>query len=232
MDTAGLQIDPDAPTGLVDISFEGNHHSFDILTDRAYDHVDEASSRGSIANVEVGLAYHGSLILRTRDARQVIDRLLAAMDAPVFVDVNLRDPWWREEDLPILLERARWVKVNEEELKIIAERVGIVARGMEETAQRARAEYDLGMLIVTLGARGAFALDSRDAITRVEPEQDTEVVDTVGAGDAFSSVVLLGLLEGWPVQEIMRKAQAFAGRVCAQRGATSRDTGLYRAARS
>ena len=100
---------------------------------------------------------------------------------------------------------------------------------MEERARRFRAHYELDILIVTLGKRGALAFDSSNDYVRVEPEQDTEVVDTIGAGDAFSSVVLLGLLEGWSIPEFMRKAQTFAGRVCAQRGATSENLELYEA---
>jgi fructokinase len=231
LDTAGLQVDAEYPTGLVDISFEGKHHTFDILANRAYDHLDAKLSEQAIAGADSALAYHGTLILRTQELRQVLDRLLAMAGMPVFVDVNLRDPWWRENDLPPLLERARWVKVNDEELNIVANRVGVGSHGVEETARRFRATYELDMLIVTLGRQGALAFDvSNDAI-RVEPEQDTEIVDTVGAGDAFSSVVLFGLLEGWSVPQIMRKAQAFASRICAQRGATSEDIGLYKAMR-
>ena len=124
------------------------------------------------------------------------------------------------------------MKVNEEELSIIANRVGLGSHGMGETARRLRAAYELDMLIVTLGAQGALAFDSLNDSIRVEPEQDTEIVDTVGAGDAFSSVVLFGLLKGWSVTVIMREAQAFAGRICAQRGATSENHELYQTIRA
>ena len=54
------------------------------------------------------------------------------------------------------------------------------------------------------------------------------MVDTVGAGDAFSSVILLGLMQGWPLAETMRRAQAFASRICQQRGATTANIALYK----
>jgi len=53
------------------------------------------------------------------------------------------------------------------------------------------------------------------------------VVDTVGAGDAFSAVTIAGILRNWPIQRILDQALAFAAQICRQRGATSRDTAIY-----
>jgi fructokinase len=232
MDTAGLQLDPHKPTGVVDIRFQDKHHSFDILADQAYDHLDAGLGREALGGIEPALAYHGTLVMRTLDAKRALDELLSSDRIKTFVDVNLRDPWWRKDDLPSLLERAAWVKVNDEELTIVSEIAQLGTRGMEATARALRSRYDLDLLIVTLGANGAVAFDYADEVVYVEPDGETEVVDTVGAGDAFSSVVLHGLLEGWPVSQIMRRAQDFAGRICAQRGATSRNPALYETVRS
>lgn len=229
MDTAGLQSDADHPTGLVDVRLEGQHHSFDILPDRAYDHIDIGLSQEALRGVQAALLYHGTLIVRTPKVRKVLEGILNTAPAPVFVDVNLREPWWRDEDLPPMLERARWLKVNDEELTLIANQVGLRTNGLEETAQRFQTAYQLDSLIVTLGAQGALALDSAEGLVRVEPEQDVEIIDTVGAGDAFSAVVLLGLLEGWPFSVILQRAQGFASRICAQRGATSQASDRYQA---
>jgi fructokinase len=55
------------------------------------------------------------------------------------------------------------------------------------------------------------------------------VVDTVGAGDAFASVLLLGINQDWPLQQAMERAQAFASALVGQRGATVQDTHFYQA---
>ena len=69
--------------------------------------------------------------------------------------------------------------------------------------------------------------DSPGDVIGVTPESSGEVVDTVGAGDAFTAVVLQGLLRRWPRRLTMERAQAFAGRICGQRGATRVDRELY-----
>ena len=227
LDVAAMQVDDVNRTGLVDIYFQGNHHNFDIRANQAYDYIDVAIAEQAMHDAQIALVYHGTLVIRTDRVRHVLQHLLRIPEMPVFLDVNLRDPWWRFEDLPPLLERATWIKVNDEELITIAKQMGLGTKDIEETARQIRADYSLDMVIVTLGAQGALAIDSSNGSIRVEPEQNTEIVDTVGAGDAFSSVILLGLLEGWPVLDIMRRAQSFAGRICAQRGATSMDLGLY-----
>ncbi len=66
----------------------------------------------------------------------------------------------------------------------------------------------------------------KDAETR--PASGNSVVDTVGAGDAFTSVIILGLVRGWPLQQTLDRAQAFASAVVGVRGATVQDPGFYR----
>lgn len=228
LDICGIQTDAQHPTGMVEIKFEGAQHSFHILPDQAYDHIDAELSRQIVSAIEPALLYHGTLIARTQTVRRVLDDLIAITKAPVFVDINLRNPWWDYSDVISLLERARWVKVNDEELNLIGKHLGLRTENIEEAAWSIHANFQLESLIVTLGPEGAMALDQSRELVRVAPDQNTEVIDTVGAGDAFASVVLLGLLEGWSMSIIMTRAQRFATRICAQRGATSSNLEMYR----
>lgn len=228
LDTSGLQTDAQHPTGTVEVKFEGAQHSFHILPNQAYDHIDAELAHQAVAATELALLYHGSLVVRTPPVRQALDRLLAAGNMPVFLDVNLRDPWWSGDTLSALMEHTRWVKLNDEELNHVAKRLGLRTENIDETARSVHAHYHLDLLILTLGAQGAIALDSSLELIRVEPDENVEVIDTVGAGDAFAAVMLLGLLETWPIQIAMKRAQNFASRICAQRGATSPDLEMYR----
>jgi len=234
MDRAGLQQDDRYPTGTVRITLDAGQPTFDILPDQAYDHMDAMTGAISAAVSEGGLLYHGSLILRTEAMRDRLEALLATATStqgrlPIFVDINLRAPWWNESDIPAILRRARWAKVNEDELAIIAKPLDCRTDDFTEMARRVRAICELHLLIVTLGAQGAVAFDALGGVFPVSPDDpDQAIVDTVGAGDAFSTVVIMGLLHGWSLPTMMQRAQRFAGRVCQLRGATTTDVDFYR----
>lgn len=63
------------------------------------------------------------------------------------------------------------------------------------------------MLIVTLGARGAVAFRSGES-RLLQPAFAVEAIDTLGAGDAFTATLAVGLLESRPFFECLRRAAA------------------------
>jgi fructokinase len=81
-------------------------------------------------------------------------------------------------------------------------------------------------MVVTRGAEGAFITTTSGTVSGKPPLVEN-LVDSVGAGDAFCAVTLFGLHKGWSVSETLGRALAFAAAVCTQRGATSPDRGLY-----
>jgi fructokinase len=92
-----------------------------------------------------------------------------------------------------------------------------------------RKNHDLDVLIVTCGERGAVALNKQGEFFDVVPATTVAVVDTVGAGDAFAAVVLLGLQHGWPLPLTLQRAQVFASAMVGRRGATVQDLNFYQA---
>ena len=85
------------------------------------------------------------------------------------------------------------------------------------------------MVVVTRGADGATAV-TPDEIVHAPAGEAEAVADTVGAGDAFSAVLILGWMRSWPIDVTLARAADFAARVCTIRGATTTDRSLYRAA--
>ena len=85
---------------------------------------------------------------------------------------------------------------------------------------------NIELVIVTKGADGAIAATHNECCS-VQADNISHVVDTVGAGDAFSSVLLLGIHKAWPLQDILNRAQQFASAVVGQRGATTQDKTFY-----
>lgn len=210
----GVQIDARLPTGRVDIRFtEDGEPAYDIVHPCAYDAIEPDTTEERYA-----LIYHGSLALRDQRSREALTHLTLHSDATVFIDVNLRPPWWKAERVEGLLEAADWVKLNAEELKQLAP--GCDARGFVE-------RHGLQGLILTHGADGAQIVTPDVEPIRVRPAESLAVTDTVGAGDAFASLMLLGLIRGWPLATTARRAQDFASRMVGQRGATVQDKSFY-----
>ena len=81
--------------------------------------------------------------------------------------------------------------------------------------------------MLTHGAEGAELITSSGDHFRVRPEKNIEVVDTVGAGDAFASIIILGLRHDWPLDITLQRAQLFASKLVGNRGATVNDADFY-----
>jgi fructokinase len=218
MDTRGLQTDPERATGRVEVSFVDGEPAYDIVHPCAYDAI-EADAAGT----ECDLLYHGSLGLRDARSRKTLAQLVTCNPRTVFVDVNLRPPWWRKEHVLELLHNAEWVKLNADELSRLH------AAG-SDTAHRARdflKEYGLQGLLLTHGAQGAELFTASGENFAVKPSRDIPISDTVGAGDAFASVMILGLVSDWPSQLTLQRAQDFASAIVGNRGATVSDPAFY-----
>ena len=222
MDTDGVQQDAEHPTGTVDIEFEDGEPRYTIVEHRAYDYIDAGSLPSSS---EGSLLYHGSLALRNQKSREALTKLKQDHTGSIFMDVNLRDPWWQRESVLALADDADWVKLNEDELAQLGSRAGDIRSQAREFIEA----HGLKGLVVTLGANGAIALTDDGDISEVKPSQTLRVVDTVGAGDAFTSVLILGLTKAWPLDQTMQRAQEFASLMVGQQGATVHDQNFYRA---
>jgi fructokinase len=220
MTTAGLQKDSAHPTGEVKVTLRDGQPSFDIVSDRAYDHI----QADAFPPMEPALIYHGSLGLRLPESATSLEYLLQKHPAPVFMDVNLRPPWWEREQLERLLDHASWVKINDDELETLIDGPDDI----QAKAQTLLRRHDLTWVIITQGAKGAFILDNSNHLIATTPTAETKVVDTVGAGDAFASICIVGLLHDWSLPQIMQRAQLFASLLVGQRGATINDFATYR----
>lgn len=218
MDTRELQLDDELPTGIVNITLNKGEPSYDIVEPSAYDNIEEITLSDTC-----NFLYHGSLALRNQQSKQSVQQILKSSPGLVFVDVNLREPWWDRESITGLLQHAHWVKLNTDELNLI------YASEKQTSSQLADFIRDYGLVgaVLTHGSKGAEILTAENEHHFVEPMQNAEIMDTVGAGDAFSSVIIMGLRNEWPLSITMRRAQQFASAIVSQRGATVADRGFY-----
>ena len=210
-----LQTDPTLATGSVAVSFTDGEPHYDIVHPCAYDVIEPVTANGC------DLLYHGSLAIRDTQSRSALQALIdSAKPGRVFLDVNLRAPWWDRDTLQQLLVRADWVKLNADELRLLHD---------DDNAEGFLGRHALAGLILTRGSAGAEVLTADGQRHGVSPQPATSFVDAVGAGDAFASVFILGLLSDWQLPTTLQRAQAFASAIVGQRGATVSDRGFYRA---
>jgi fructokinase len=227
MDVSGVQQDDAFPTGQVRVDLDGGEPTFHILPDQAYDHLDLGQALQATRSSDFSLLYHGSLISRARISRRTVGELRRGAAVPVFVDVNLRDPWWTWEEVATSLQLARWAKVNEAELDLLTSESGEFSEcEVSALAESFRSHHVLDAVILTRGSRGAMVVEGGGCF-EAPPPAEIHVVDTVGAGDAFSAVFILGLAAGWTTRLTLEKALEFAAEVCTISGATTGDRELY-----
>lgn len=235
MSDAGLQVDAMEETGRVVVERAAGGHRFSILPNQAYDYIDAAAAVAAMADATV--VYFGTLAQRAERSRAALFAVLESTPALRYLDLNLRGNQVDERCVFHSLQAANIVKVNEEELQALFQWYFQIkptdpALSADEVRASCRAlmqKFSLDALIVTLGHRGSvyFDRDAGEPIVHRDNPAPPFVIDTVGAGDAFSAIFLLGRMRGWALETSLARANEFAGAICAIPGAIPRDMGFY-----
>lgn len=229
MDTRGIQIDPARPTGMVQVSINRGEPTFEIMPEQAFDYVNYILAATIIAREDISFLYNGTLTSRNPAGRKSLKSTRKQNNGiPIFVDLNLRAPWWDDELVDFTLQGTRWVKMNHDELARVMKSDGDSIEAIEFSARDLAKRYALEMLIVTRGEQGACLIMDDDGLKCYQPEKSCNIVDVIGAGDAFTATTLTGLTRGWPQEIIMTQANEFAASICGQHGSTAMDQELYR----
>jgi fructokinase len=228
LDTLGVQFDKHYPTGQVKVHLEEGGHRFEILPMQAYDCIHPGVARLTLLAAHPSLVYFGTLAQRHGVSRQALKTLLRATQAAKFLDINLRAPWYEKKTVRHALQFADTVKLNDAELGELAGMFGLRGRDAREQARGLMDQFDLEQLLVTCGDAGAWQMD-RDGNQSEAGAKGAAIrlVDTVGAGDGFASVFILGTLCGWPIVKTLERANAFAASICEIRGAVPEQMSFY-----
>ena len=240
LSVAGLQRDQVKPTGRVVVEHGAEGHRFLIEPDQAYDQIDSATALAALCATAPPPAltsiYFGTLAQRNAVSRGALHQVLAASSAQRYLDLNVREGQVTERAVYDSLLQADIVKVNEEELHDLFRlyhHVRLSSADMESKEVRAACAvllrvFKLRALVVTLGSRGAVCFESGGAMCcALDVVPVTQLVDTVGAGDAFSAIFLLGDALRWPMAITLERANAFAGAICTVPGAVPAQRTFY-----
>ena len=131
--------------------------------------------------------------------------------------INLRLNYYDERIVRDSLERADILKLNEDELPVVARFFGLEGAAERVVAQLVE-RFSLRYVVFTEGGRGS-RVTAADGRTSYLATPRVEVADTVGAGDAFTATFAASLMQGLPMEECHRRAVAVAAFVCTRHGA-------------
>jgi fructokinase len=222
-DTSFLQIDPVHETGEVTVEFEGGQHRFTIHEPSAWDFAELSDEWVRLAERADAICF-GSLAQRCHESRQTIQTLAAQTSAACIrvFDVNLRAPFYSSEVIQESLELATVMKMNEDEVPLVLRILGLnVDQGNDHLrlgAERLLEEFPtLQMVAVTRGGRGSLLVARNE--WHEHPGIPVKVVDTIGAGDAFTAAMIHYLLRGADLATLNEAGNRWGSWVASQSGA-------------
>ncbi len=217
LETGYVQRDEDHPTGQVTVNTDDpGHPSFVIHEDVAWDYLEFDEELGRLAEGASAICF-GTLAQRNPGSRETIHRCLAAArDALIIYDVNLRQRWYEREWIERSLGESDIVKLNTDEVGVLADLLEIGGSDYEKFGQAIQRKYDVREVCITRAADGCLLIGPEETIDL--PGIEVTVSDAVGAGDAFTAALISAHLRDWPLRTAARLANEVGALVAAQPG--------------
>ncbi len=207
------------PTGQVHVQLdEQGHATYEFAADVAWDRLEWSNELEQLAHRTDAVCF-GTLGQRSEVSLATIRRFVAATrpTALRILDVNLRPPFVSDAIILDSLRLANILKLNDEELSVLARLFGLTG-SPAEMLRRLADKFAFQVVALTRGVNGAILIQGEEISEH--PGVAAHVVDTVGAGDAFTAALALGLLDGRDLETINQTACEVAAFVCSQSGAT------------
>ena len=215
-----IQTDYEFPTGTVDVKIDASGSpDFTIIRDVAYDHI-ELSSEMVEQVRQADCLYFGSLIQRYGISKNTLRELIKESSGAIkFLDINLRKDCFTRETIHESLMAANILKINDDELMQVKQLAGLYCNDLRNLAGELVSRFGLNLVLVTLGAKGAFLISSNNDIC-YSAGHEVKLVDTVGSGDAFSAGFIHSYLAGEKLQTALDFGNAAGALAATTKGAT------------
>jgi fructokinase len=211
-----IQVGEDYKTGVVNVMInEKGNASYDIMYPSSWDKI--TLTKEMIEKVsESDVFIFGSLICRDETSRSTLHALLDKAKYKV-LDANLRAPYYTTEVLIELMQKADFIKLNDEELWEISRKLESPFNSFEQNIKFIAEKTNTKQVCVTKGAFGAVLYHNNKFY--YNSGYFIKVVDTVGAGDSFLATLIVRLLKGKSPQKSLNYACAIGALVAGQEGA-------------
>lgn len=216
-----IQVDSDYVTGAVHVMInEKGNASYDIHYPSAWDKI---SGNNDIEQQisEADAFVFGSLACRDEVTRATLYTLLDKAKYKI-LDANLRPPYYTMDILIELMNRADFIKLNDEELVEISKKMNSPFNSFEQNIKFIAEQTKTKQICVTKGAFGAILFCNGKFY--YNSGYFVNVVDTVGAGDSFLAALIVQLLRGKLPQKALNYACAIGALVAASEGANPKIT--------
>lgn len=214
-----VQHDATAPTGTVSVDLGADGvPAFTIHEHVAWDRL-EISDEARAAAATADAVCFGTLGQRCDQARTAIGELLAATRPTALrvFDINLRQQFYSRAVIERSLQLANVLKLNDAELPVLAGLFDLAGSARDQV-DRLASDFGLEAVALTRGPQGSLLRGPGGWSDH--PGLPVEIRDTVGAGDAFTAAMTLGLLRGLPLDRVNELANQLARHVCSSAGAT------------
>lgn len=218
LDVSFIAVDPAHPTGTVSVEVdEDGKPEYIIHENVAWDNIPLTEEMLNLSRKADAVCF-GSLAQRSDASRQTIQKFLQATkpECIKIYDINLRQHYYSHDLIEEMLKVSTVLKLNDEELPIVAELMGITG-DEKHLIEKIASCYSLDVVALTKGGAGSCLYHS--GRFSEHDGYDAEIVDTVGAGDSFTAVLTAGLLLGYDLDKINDLANKTAAYVCSQSGA-------------
>jgi fructokinase len=204
-------------TGTVQVDLHNGIPQYTIHEGVAWDHIPLTDQMKQLAANADAICY-GTLAQRHIVSRQTTKALLelAQDSAYKLYDINLRQHYFSRELIEESLSYANSFKINDEEIDVLKNLFSLNMNN-EEACRWFISKFNLKLMILTAGASYSTVFTPTEKSTIATPK--VNVVDTVGAGDCFSGVLITSLLQGKRLNEAHTDAVQAAAYVCSRAGA-------------
>ena len=228
VDVSLVQRLDSVPTGTVGVNVDNSGKpSFVIHVDAAWDRLRWMPEFEAVI-AEADAIYFGTLGQRSPENRKsIVQALQIAKKNGVrrVLDVNLRSPFFDNALIRESVAMSTVVKLSDDELPRVLDACELIGDSDPEVTLLAlRQKFDLELVAMTRGAQGAIVVTRSETID--QPGIPVKVCDTVGAGDAFTAALIVGLCSGASVCSCVANACRVASVVCGYAGAIPSSSSL------
>lgn len=223
IDSSLIQISKKYNTGKAIVFLdEDKVPDYTIEENVAWDNIEYSDDISNILkNTNYDLFYFNILSQRNETSYKTIKKIYSNINAKYKVcDVTFRKNYYTKEKIKEAFEFINILKINDDELLTIKELFYPTLENNNELLLKTiQKDFDIEYIFLTLGAQGSAVIHNGEYI--INPINKVEVVDTVGAGDAFCAALSYAILKGLKLEDIIKFASNVSEEVVQLKGGTA-----------